>query len=223
MVRRKKIVVFEVAFYHHNSARSFHMLWKNGLLVGILCGLVLGCSSKGYVKGEYDEDPGEVNLLNDRWSESDMQAVVKDLVQSLKSHRSISVAPRPPILMVTRLLNKTSEHIDTQNITDMIRVELSRGGQVQFVDKAARDDVADEYAYQDSGMVSKETQKTKGGQIGADYIVNGRLDSIVQQTGNRKSVYYKITLNMTNLKTNIIEWTDYKQLRKRYKKQRVGR
>ena len=104
----------------------------------------------------------------------------------------------------------------------MVRVELSRGGRVQFVDKAARDDVADEYSYQNSGMVSGETKKGPGGQIGADYIVNGRIDTNVQQTGNHKTVYYKVTLNMTNLKTNIIEWTDYKQLRKRYDKKRIG-
>ena len=184
--------------------------------------LLSACSSRGYVHGEYDKNPNETNMLNDRWSESDVQNVVKDLVKSLVQHRSISVARRPPVLMVTRLHNKTSEHIDTQNITDMIRVELSRGGRVQFVDKAARDDVADEYSYQSSGMVSGETKKGPGGQISADYIVNGRVDSIVQQTGNQKSVYYKVTLNMTNLKTNIIEWTDYKQLRKRYDKQRIG-
>jgi len=188
---------------------------KNLFLLFSILFVAGACSSKGYINGKY-ENPNEVNLMNDRWSESDMQATVKALVQSLKNHRSISVARRPPILMVTRLLNKTSEEIDTQNITDMIRVELSRGGVVRFVDKAARDDVAEEYAYQDSGMVSKETKKTMGGQIGADYIVNGRIDSIVQSPDYRKSIYYKITLNMTNLKTNIIEWTDYKQLRKRY-------
>ena len=93
---------------------------------------------------------------------------------------------------------------------------------MQFVDKAARDDIKEEYDYQNSGMVSRETQKGPGGQIGADFILNGRLDSIVQQAGRDKSVYYKMTLNMTNLKTGVIVWSDYKQIRKRFKKQRVG-
>ena len=124
--------------------------------------------------------------------------------------------------MVTRLQNKTSEHIDTQSVTDMFRVELMRNGKVSFVDKAARDDMKEEYDYQNSGMVSRETQKGPGGQVGADFILNGRIDSIVQQAGRDKSVYYKITMNMTNLKTGIIVWSDYKQIRKRFKKQRVG-
>lgn len=193
------------------------------LLIGsALSFAIAACSPRGYVKGEYDEDVNETNLMNDRWSESDMQNVVRDLVGSMQGHRAITAAKRPPIVMVTRLQNKTSEIIDTQNIMDMVRVELSRGGKVAFVDKAAREDVAEEYEYQNSGMVEGESKKGPGGQIGADFIVNGRLDSIVQQTGNRKTVYYKVTLNLTNLKTNIIEWTDYKQIRKKYKKQSVG-
>ena len=180
------------------------------------------CGPKAFVKGDYDEDINRTNLLTDKWSESDMQNAVKTLVGSATSHYSISNAKRPPIVMVTGLQNKTSEHIDTQNVMDMVRVELMRGGRVSFVDKAAREDIAEEYDYQSSGMVNRESQKKKGGQIGADFIINGRLDSIVQQAGKDKTVYYKITLNLTNLKTGIIVWSDYKQIRKRFKKKRLG-
>ncbi len=180
-----------------------------------------GCGPKAFVKGEY-EDPNTENNMTDQWSETDMQKVVADLVAGLSAHSSIANAKKPPIIMVTKLQNKTNEHIDTQNIMDMIRVELSRGGKSAFVDKEAREDVADEYNYQNGGMVSETTKKGPGGQIGADYIINGRLDSNVQEVGKDKSVYYKLTLNLTNLKTNIVEWTDYKQLRKKYRKRSVG-
>jgi PBP1b-binding outer membrane lipoprotein LpoB len=105
---------------------------------------------------------------------------------------------------------------------DMVRVEIQREGRVSFVDKEDREDVASEYDYQNSGMVNDETKKGPGGQTGADYIINGRLDSIVQQAGKDKSVYYKVTLNLTNLQTNVISWSDYKQLRKKYRKQSIG-
>ena len=199
-------------------------MWKKLILLATVMGSVIlsGCGEKAYVRGDYDNNVQDTNLLNDKWSESDMQNAVRDLVASATSHYSISNAKRPPIVMVTRLQNKTSEHIDTQSVTDMFRVELMRNGRVSFVDKAARDDIAEEYDYQNSGMVSRETKKGPGGQVGADFILNGRLDSIVQQAGRDKSVYYKMTMNMTNLKTGIIVWSDYKQIRKRFKKQRVG-
>ncbi|MEO0334929.1 MAG: penicillin-binding protein activator LpoB [Pseudomonadota bacterium] len=196
---------------------------KITLIFLMLTGLAVlsGCGPKAFVKGDYDNNVNDANLLNDKWSESDMQKVVRDLVASATTHYSISSAKRPPLVMVTRLQNKTSEHIDTQSITDMVRVELMRGGRVQFVDKAARDDIADEIEYQKNNA-SATTRKAGGQQTGADFILNGRLDSIVQQAGRDKSVYYKITMQMTNLKTGVMVWSDYKQIRKRFKKQRVG-
>lgn len=183
--------------------------------------LNFGCGEKAFVKGKYDDVERE-NLMNDQWSETDMQNVVKDLVASMTNNKVIANAKTPPVVMVTQLQNKTSEHIDTQSIMDMVRVELMQGGKVAFIDKEARQDIADEYNYQNSGNVSDETKKGPGGQIGADFIINGRIDSIVQEVGKDKTVYYKITLNLTNLKSSMIVWSDHKQIRKAFKKKTVG-
>jgi len=204
------------AFESLMSQLSFRL----GVLCVVACVGLASCGPKAFVKGEYDDVENE-NNLNDQWSETDMQKVAADLVSSMINHPEISNAKRPPIVMVTRLQNKTSEHIDTQSIMDMIRVELSRGGKVAFVDKEAREDIAEEIEYQ-AQNVSADTRKSKGEQTGADYIINGRLDTIVQQVGKDKTVYYKVTLNLTNLKRNLIVWTDHKQLRKKFRKRTVG-
>lgn len=184
--------------------------------------LFASCGPKAFVKGQYDENIERENLLNDQWSETDMQKSVKDLVASLTSHQTIANSKTPPLVMITQLQNKTSEHIDTQSIMDMLRVQLMNSGKVEFIDKEARQDIKEEYDYQNSGMVSDETKKGPGGQVGADFIINGRMDSIVQEVGKEKTVYYKLTLNMTNLKTSKIVWSDYKQMRKQFKKKSVG-
>ena len=195
---------------------------KKLILQAMALTLVLSsCGPKAFVKGEYD-DVNKENLLNDQWSETDMQVIVKAMVDSLVQHPSVSNAKKMPVVIVTNLQNKTSEHIDTQSIMDMVRVDLTNSGKVSFIDKEARQDISDEYDYQNSGTVSGESKKSPGGQIGADYIINGRLDSIVQEVGKDKSVFYKITLNMTNLKTSIITWTNHKQIRKTFKKKSVG-
>jgi uncharacterized protein (TIGR02722 family) len=188
----------------------------------LVVGFVSSCGPKGFIKGEYDEDVTSDNLLNDRWSETDMQRVVKDLVAKMLKSRHVQNAKTPPVIMVTRLRNETDEHINTDSIMDMVRVELQNASEVQFVNKSARDDVAEEYEYQNSGMVSDTTKKGPGGQVGADFILDGALTSNVQDINKRKTVYYKVTLNMTNLQTNVIKWTGYKELRKKYKKRRMG-
>jgi uncharacterized protein (TIGR02722 family) len=197
------------------------MLRYFSAFIAVLALSIVGCGPKAFIKGDYEDHTTE-NNLNDQWSETDMQKTVADMVQSLVNHPVIAKAKTPPIVIVTKLQNKTSEHIDTQSIMDMVRVELTNTGKVNFVDKEAREDIADEYNYQNSGMVHETTKKGPGGQVGADYVVNGRLDSIVQEAGKDKTVYYKITLNLTNLKTSVIAWTDQKQIRKVYKKQSVG-
>ena len=196
---------------------------KNVLSIAVFASLFIlsACGPKAFVKGQYD-DVNKENLLNDQWSETDMQIIVKSMVDSLVQHPAISNAKKIPIVIVTNLQNKTSEHIDTQSIMDMVRVELTNSGKVAFIDKEARGDISNEYDYQNSGTVSGETKKSPGGQIGADFIINGRLDAIVQEAGKDKSVFYKLTLNLTNLKTSIITWTNHKQIRKTFKKKSIG-
>jgi PBP1b-binding outer membrane lipoprotein LpoB len=80
----------------------------------------------------------------------------------------------------------------------------------------------EEYNYQASGRMAKGSQKGPGKQIGADFILNGRLDSIVQEVGKDKTVYYKVTLNLTDLETGMIAWSNQKQIRKIYKKKSIG-
>jgi len=183
---------------------------------------LMGCGPQAFVKGNYDKNVESTNLLTDEWSESDMQETVKTMVASLITHPVVTGARTRPVVMVTQLQNKTSEHIDTQSIMDMVRVELMKSGKLAFVDKEAREDIDQEYEYQNSGRVSSDTKKGPGNQKGADFIVNGRLDSIVQEAGKEKTVYYKITLNLTSIKSGVIEWTDQKQIRKLYKKKTLG-
>ncbi len=201
--------------------KHYSRLFLSGVGILVLATNLISCGPKAFVKGNYDDVEKE-NLMNDQWSETDMQKSVQSMVASLAAHPVIANAKTPPVVMVTQLQNKTSEHIDTQSIMDMVRVELMQTGKVTFIDKEARGDIADEYNYQNSGMTSGETKKGPGGQVGADFIVNGRLDSIVQEVGKDKTVYYKMTLNLTNLKTSVITWTDHKQIRKAYKKKTIG-
>src|SRR5690606_31740904 len=96
------------------------------LVLSLSLGLISGCGPKAFVKGDYDEDVESANLLTDKWSESDMQRAVQELVGSAVAHPAIKGAARPPIVVVTRLQNKTDEHIDTQSITDKFQVELMK-------------------------------------------------------------------------------------------------
>jgi len=181
----------------------------------------VSCGPRQYTKGKY-ADPNVVMLLTDKFSENDLQLIAKKIANSITNSTIVKARDKRPIFQIERVTNKTSEHIDMESLTDKIKVALIQSGRVQFSDKSLRKNVAEEYDYQSSKYVDQKTAKGPGHQIGADFLLTGTISSIVQEAGKNKIVYYKSTFNLTNLKTNIMEWSDEKELRKAYKKRHVG-
>jgi penicillin-binding protein activator len=192
-----------------------------GIVLVAVAFLTLGCGSRQYSKGEY-KDPNVIILLTDKFSENDLQLIAKKISNSILESTLVKGKDKRPVFAIERVTNKTSEHIDMESLTDKIKVELIQSGRVLFSDKGLRENVAQEIEYQGSKYVDPSTAKQVGKQVGADYLLTGNISSIVQEAGKNKLVYYKSTFNLTNLSTNLIEWSDEKELRKAYKKRYVG-
>jgi penicillin-binding protein activator len=182
------------------------LLWIAGMLVLIVfnaCG----------TKVEYG-DPGAVETLTVDFGSTDLQMIAGKMVQSMLSSPVIQEQPRP-VVQVASVQNKTSEHIDTQAITDKIRTTLIQSGKVRFSAAESRNEVIDELEYQrGSGYVDAQTQKKVGKQVGADFLLTGEISSIAKHRGKVRDVYYKINLNLVNLETGLIDWADEKEIRK---------
>jgi uncharacterized protein (TIGR02722 family) len=196
------------------------------LISRIFLGLMLAflftyCGPRLYTKGEY-KDPNVIMLLTDKFSENDLQLIAKKIANSILESPIVKGRDKRPVFQIERVTNQTSEHIDMDSLTDKIKVALIQSGRVLFSDKGLRENVADELEHQSSKYVDQGTAKRAGHQIGADFLLTGTISSIVQEAGRNKLVYYKSTFNLTNLDTNIIEWSDEKELRKAYKKRYVG-
>lgn len=181
--------------------------------------LVTSCgTSRAFTKGEYT-DAGRVILLDDRYGDEDMRIMASTLTDSLLNSDTIKEAKTPPVLQVETVTNSTSEHIDVKSLTDKIRTAMLKTGKVQFHNKTQRQTISSEYEYQThSGNVKQSTAKMKGFQVGADYMLSGDFTSHVQELGNKKAVYYKLTLNLTDISTGLIVWSDEKELKKLFKK-----
>ena len=61
---------------------------------------------------------------------------------------------------------------------------------------------------------SKESIKKWGKEMGADYIMQGTINSIVDSYNNKQAVYYQIDLELTNIETNEIVWIGDKKIKK---------
>jgi penicillin-binding protein activator len=175
---------------------------------------------RAFTRGEYT-DPTEIDLLSDEWAPSDLQLIAKKVTGSLQESGAYKAIEGRPVVVVGKLKNSTSEHIDMQSLADKIQTSLVNTGKFQLTDQASRKAVAEEYEYQQSGYVRQESAKGPGQQIGADYILTGELASIKQAVGRDEFIYYKMTAKLTNLRTGILEWTDEKELKKKFQKRGI--
>lgn len=194
------------------------------LVLSILASLVLvsGCGGpRAFTKGEYD-DPEKVALLDDKFNEADMQQMADTVIKAMVACPYVAKAEKPPVVVVEKVQNRTEEHIDTVAMTDMIRTALIKTGKIRFVNKTERATLGEELDYHASGAVSGPTAKKRGKSVGADYILSGAIMTNIQEVGKDKLIYYKLTMNLTNLETETIDCTEEKQVRKKYEKRRIS-
>jgi hypothetical protein len=148
---------------------------------------------------------------------TDLQMIAETMVTSLLASNRLepdAAEPgKPPVVAVARVVNSTSEHIDTKSITDKIRTALVKSGKVRFSALDAQPDLLQQYRLQ--GVLADDaTAKGAGKQAGTKYILRGDLASIVKNQGRTKDVYFKLTLNLVEVETAIIQWAEEKEIRK---------
>lgn len=175
--------------------------------------LGLGCSGPVTTYGNAQA----VETVNADFGSTDLQMIADKMVSSLVASNRLQPDPadpnNPPLVSVTRLRNETSEHIDTKSITDKIRTALIKSGKVRFSALEMQGELMEQYKLQ-GVMADTATQKAAGKQIGSKYILGGDISSIVKQTGTKKDVYYKITLQATDIESAVIVWADEVEIRK---------
>ncbi len=182
--------------------------------------LLQGCVNKvGY------KDATEVETTSVEFGSTDLQQMATKMVDSLLAFPPIveATSQRRPVMFVEKVKNKTTEHIDTESITDTISTRLLRSGKFRFVDMTKVAEVRDQLAFQnESGMVDRNSAVQIGRQIGAEYMMYGNLSSIVKRSSGVKDVYYKLTLKVMHIESGMIEWSDEKEIRKQREKSLFG-
>lgn len=193
-------------------------------LVALVC-LASACSSVRY------DDPDRAETLTIDFGSTDLQTLANGMTNSFLQSPSLQFLDQTGkgedkriVMYVGKVENRTSEHIDTQGITDSIRVKLLQSGRFRFTaDDAGQDQIGDQVRFQQgSGRVDPAQARAFGKQIGADVIMYGTLRSIEKGRGRsiesggvkKEDVYYQFVLNAVNINTGEIMWAEEKDIRK---------
>ena len=67
---------------------------------------------------------------------------------------------------------------------------------------------------QDGEYYNQEVTAERGKMLGAAYRLEGSIRSIVKQNSDVKDVYYKVNLQVWEIQTGILEWSDETDIRK---------
>ena len=179
-----------------------------------------GCTSVQY------GDATAVETVNTDFGSTDLQMIAEKMVDDMLASGAvaqISAGGKRPILFVDKIKNKTTEHVDTESVTDTISTKLLNSGKFRFVDMTAVDSVMKQMDYQkNSGLVDEAKSVQMGRQLGAQYMLYGNFSSIVKTAGNTKDVYYKFTMKLTDIESGLVEFQSEKEIRKTKKKSFMG-
>jgi len=190
--------------------------------VGLAITMVAGCAQKSVVR--YG-DAAAIETTDINFGSTDLQKVAGEMTDSLLLSPVVGTLTqnKRPVIFVERLKNKTSEHIDTESITDSMSTKLLRSGKFRFVDMGRVEAAREQMKFQqEGGMVDTNKAMQLGKQIGAEYMLYGNLSSIVKSNQDKSDVYYKFTLRLMDLESGLVEWADETEIRKTKAKESVG-
>lgn len=190
---------------------------KNLLLFSLTLLLAIACSPSQKVTRV---DPGTQTDLSGGWNDTDARLVAEDMISDVVSKPWLDQFNRsegkPPVLIVGRVRNETMEHIDTEVFTkEMERVFVNTGKVTMVADSREREQIRDERADQQQ-YASFETTKKMAMELGADFMLIGNINSIVEESvsGKEAAVFYTVNLELVNVETNQKVWIGNKKIKK---------
>ena len=173
-----------------------------------------GCATKVERIGE-----SEAVDLSGAWNDTDSRLVSQEMIQDslsrawLQEFRGRPGQTRPAVI-VGEVRNMSHEHINTQTFTLEMERALINSGKVDFVaTKTERGEIREERKDQDINA-REDTRKAMGRELGADFILTGTINTIVDPSGDTQVRYYQVNMTLTSLADNRKVWVGQKDIRK---------
>ena len=176
-------------------------------LLTLSIALISGCFNTSPVIGGKNISYGDtkaVELVTNEFGSTDLQMIAESMTRSLAQS---GVLQGRPVVQVYDVKNKTSEYIDTRQITTSIKTQLMKTGTVRFTnDNTDIQSQVDQLQLQNqSGLYKESTVSKTGNMIAAKYRLEGSITSIVKRSKNYKDVFYTFNLQLIDLENGLTE------------------
>ncbi len=167
-------------------------------------------------------DANKVTDLSGAWNDTDSRLVAEEMVADALSRpwflKFRSRHHKAPTVIVGTIRNLSHEHINTRTFIADIERALINSGDVDFVaSRDERQEIRDERKEQDLNA-SEATRKAMGQETGADFILQGSINSIVDAVEDEQARFYQVDLSLIDLLTNRKVWLGQKKIKKTIEK-----
>lgn len=156
--------------------------------------------------------------LSGRWNDSDSRMTSEAMVAQILDGRWLEEHVRRtgqrPVVVVGLVYNRTHEHISAETFINDVERAFINSGRVRLVQAGEkREELRRERASQQE-FASIETAKRWGRELGADYMLNGDINSIVDAIRRERVVFYQTNLQLTDVESSEVVWMGDKRIRK---------
>ncbi len=172
-------------------------------------------------------DTGAVTDIGDKWNDTDSKLVADEMIQDVLGRPWLRKFQRKhndnnPNVIIGKVKNRSHEHINVKTFVRNLERALLNSGEVEFVaDKREREEIREERLDQASNA-SEDTAKFDGEEIGADFMLKGELNSIVNKDGGQSVKFYQVNLTLIDLERNKKVWIGEKKIKKLLDQSRFG-
>lgn len=185
------------------------------LLMGLTLSLLLSSCITRQVQRV---SPDQQIDISGRWNSTDSKITAESMINQILMQSWLEDFQkgnnRKPVLVVGLVSNKSHEHIESDIFISDLEKTFIGTGKVRLVQAGdKREELRSERAGQQD-YASKETIKKWGQELGADFILQGSVNSIVDGFNKEKVLFYKVTLQLTNVETNEVVWMGDKEIKK---------
>ncbi len=163
-------------------------------------------------------DTESVTDLSGKWNDTDSRLVAEEMINDcltrpwLANH--IEKAGQKPVVTVGTIRNMTNEHIAMETFIADFERELINAGSVRFVANPDQRAELRQERQEQAEFASAETAKRLREEIGADYMLQGAIKTIIDQEEGKQVTFYQTDLEMINVESMEKVWIGTKKIKK---------
>jgi uncharacterized protein (TIGR02722 family) len=197
-------------------------LWKKRWMVLAVGLLLAGCASVKVDRLDVDETVD----LSGRWNDTDSRLVSEEMISDVLSRpwidRYRAGRGKDPVVIVGSVRNRSDEHINTGTFVKDLERALINSGEVEFVAASGQRGEIREERKDQAAHASEATAKEEGEEIGADFMLQGAINTISDRIEGKEVKYYQVNLELIDIQSHRKAWIGDKKIKKLVKRSRFG-